>query len=143
MNYWWFWSIFCSQNFRIRVAKKFWIRNTGKYTASTKRAHPTLNLTNISFRPCNRWVNIRFHNTCQSICWGNLLLKPFTHWNFIHIILKLPVFRMDQFHFGLPDPGSKKSAKIMENKHINQKPKNFEFSKKDIHFNAHIWLPHK
>ena len=28
--------------------------------------------------------------------------------------------KADPFHFGLPDPGSNKSAKIMENAHKNQ-----------------------
>ena len=35
----------------------------------------------------------------------------------------------DPFHFGQPDPGSKKSEKIMENFHENQ-PKSLEYHKK-------------
>ena len=42
-----------------------------------------------------------------------------------HIFLSLRCFiRLDPFHFGQPDPGSRKSAKIMENFHKNQ-PKSY------------------
>ena len=53
--------------------------------------------------------------------------------------------RLDPFHFDQldPDPGSKKSAKIMENFHQNHKNILHILKNNKLMFNGHEYLPHK